>query len=169
MNYQQLESYIASRIAVALTGADVIVLPEVDSAVSLPSEKAKVTVAYQSSDFTETDATDFVVQPEKVSMKIVVQARKLRGASGIYAILAGIKLALLGWKTPLSGKIQFTKIAYISHETSVWVYAIDITTMSLAVELPDEPDEVIARKLTAMTTNYENIVVESETESEPEE
>lgn len=168
MDYSALESAIVARlIAKVPAGVTVMALPEADPSVAYPQGAAgKITVAYQGSEFFDSEDTGVVLQPEKIAFEVVVQSRKLRGTSGIYPVLASVKKALLGWQTPTTAKIQFSRAKFVSHESGVWTYDLTLTTMNVATEEPDDQDLVIATKLTAATTNYEDIVVESQTQSQ---
>jgi len=164
MNYASLESEIVARITSKVaSAADVLPLPETGDDMILPSIKARITVAYNGSTYETSETTDVVAQPETITMQIVVQSRKLRGAVGIYTMLSVMKSALLGWKSTTTEKIHFGKAEYVGHENSVWTYALNLTTVALAIEEPDTEDQVISKMLTAATTNYENITVESQT------
>lgn len=167
MNYETLEGYIVARLAAFLqSNAEIIPLPEMDPDVKLPSIKGKITVAYNGSDYEGSETSDFVVQPEKISFQVIVQSRKLRGNTGVYTLLSGIQTAILGWKTPVTDKIQFGQAKYVAHENGVWVYSLTLSTMSVAIEEPDDEDLVISRKLTAVNESHEEITVESEIQEE---
>ena len=161
MNYQSLEANIVSRIQAYITGVDIMPLPEVDIDVLLPSVHGKITVAYKGSDYDPSDTYDAVAQPERISFELIVQSRKLRGTTGIYNLLSTIKSALLGWQTPVSEKIQFSKSTYVAHENGVWTYVLTLSTMALSIEEPQDESLVISRKLTAANESHETIVVES--------
>lgn len=158
MNYEELENSIIARLsALELAGIDVIALPETDDVLK-PSSGGKVTVAYLSSEFDSSVTTDIVSQPENITFQIIIQSRKLRGNIGIYNIVKSIQQLLLGWQTVSSGKITYSKVVYDAHENGIWTYHVDLTTVNLALEQPDDVPVVIATQIT-LVDEYENQII----------
>jgi len=88
MNYEQIELDIVNRLSVLSTAnVTVVPMPEVQGEYKRPvGTGMRVSVMYKSSDFDKSISTSSIVQKEIISVEIVLQASKLRGANGLYRL-----------------------------------------------------------------------------------
>ena len=126
---------------------NVAVLPENDNDFSTPYTEAGVTVAYNSSTFDDSESTLFIIQPENITMQMVVRSRRLRGVSGIYEVLDKVQAKLQGWTPPDCKKIHLSQVKFESHTDDLWCYSMMITTIGMKIEQPDPVTEILSTEI----------------------
>lgn len=100
--YEDIENSIVDQLA-SLVGPsiDVVPLPENEASYVKPNSKNRITVMYRESKFGDSNSPVVsigkVAQDETVFVEVVIESRRLRGASGVYAIWDALKILLLGF------------------------------------------------------------------------
>ena len=170
MKYEIVEEAIRTKIASVATQADVVVLPEVDEDYQRAVDKPRVTVSYAGSDFgtmggnNKVETRSFaalVVHAEEGMFQCVLQARKLRGADGIYKLINDVLKAVVGFAPDDCEKIRVAKFGLVEREAQVFSYALHLVTTSILLEEQDPQNEEISlieinsNKGTSTTPNNE--------------
>lgn len=130
MNYGAAEQEIVDRLNTQIAANNVADLYE---AVLMPETTAdfrdfyaKFTKARAAVQFVEsipqpTNATGPVTQEETVRFRISFEAKKLRGAGGLYALFDLVKLVLIGFRlTNAFTRLTFAKYALQEYEQGAW-------------------------------------------------
>lgn len=107
MNYEEMEEAVVNRLkdyyaslSVRLGSVfnpEIVKLPENEKEFSKAMAEARITVAYVASSGADIISTSEVVQEELVEIVVLIESRKLRGNTGVYALLQNNLLALLGY------------------------------------------------------------------------
>lgn len=100
--YEDIENSIVTQLAPLVSASlDVVPLPENEAAYVKPNSKNRITVMYRNSKFGDSNnpvvSTGVVAQDEDVFIEVVIESRKLRGSSGVYALWDALKILLLGF------------------------------------------------------------------------
>lgn len=152
MKYEIVEEAIRTKIASVATQADVVVLPELDEDYQRAVDKPRVTVSFAGSDFgsmggnNKVETRSFaalVVHNEDGMFQIALQARRLRGANGIYKLINDVLKAVVGFAPDDCEKIRVAKFGLIEREAQVFTYALHVVTTSILVEEQDSQNEEI--------------------------
>jgi hypothetical protein len=140
MSYEELEDAIVERLQ--CQGVDVLVLPHTDVLnEARMTEKPRIFVIYQGSDFADREELAVVAQEETLRFELFFRARKRRGHLGVFDLYRHAASRLLGWK-PDSGKgdkITFGNFGYVSGIQNNWQYALTFSFDSYIVENPEDP------------------------------
>lgn len=145
MNYEQIELDIVNRLSV-LTAANVTVvpMPEVQGEYKRPvGTGMRISVMYKSSDFDKSISTSSIVQKEIISVEIVLQASKLRGANGLYRLQEAVKKRLIGYMPTDCKKIYALENGYTDWRDNVWTHTFSVACETVTVEDPDISEEVL--------------------------
>jgi hypothetical protein len=140
MQYEQLENDIIARIAPGLPpGVDVLALPEKQSDFTKAFKTGRITVAYKGSKFGKPESTNALAQRETLEFELIVQARLLRGSTGVYACLESIKELILGYKLSNTDKVYLTDQALIvtdEKSADTFTFSMSVAAAKLVVEKP---------------------------------
>lgn len=151
MKYEDIEDAIKDRLVTKLgSTVEVIVMPEFQAQNVRAFNKPRLTVAYAHSMFGEgrygdklpTISVDGVVQEENIQIKVMVEAKKLRGAEGIYQNLVAVRQALIGFEPLGLDKLKAVEAKFDEFTENLWSYQLIFGTKGYIIEdLPvmDEP------------------------------
>lgn len=148
MDYQQLQTDIATRLAEINTNpsapiADVMALPEAESNYKRAAhDRPLVTVLYTGSEYGQGNKTnnsitiDMVTQEEIIGFQVNVEAKKLYGSTGLYAILNVVQSLLLGFEPTDCDKIHFKRSALQRDEkdNTLFIFVLECYVQGYAVE-----------------------------------
>lgn len=155
MNYELLETEITNRLApFAMVGLSVRKMPELESEKIKPlPTKAQFTVMYAGSEYEGANSTAQVSQMETAFISVLIESTFLRGPLGIYALLATLKTALIGFKPTGCHRIQAVKHQTLGTPEAVknanmWEYQAVFKTTSLTVENFTEDITILLKKIT---------------------
>lgn len=156
MNYAQLESEVATRLApFATIGVSVTKTPERDTERQLPAiGKAQFTVMYAGSEYAEVNSTAQVSQFETVFVAVLIESNHLRDKStSIYTLLPILKTALVGFKPYGCHRLQVVKHHTLGspeavRKEDVWQYQVVFKTTTVTVEDYTEDLTLLLKKIT---------------------
>lgn len=146
--YELLENEIAAQLTpLKQAGLDVTALPEVEAEYSKPVERGKVTVAFKKSEYKEPKSTGHMVQDEVVHIELIIQAPKLRGGIGVYAIKKSVDKYVLGYKPSNFSKIWSTTFDYIDYTDGIFQYSYIVSCKTLVIEKGSDIDEPLLKEV----------------------
>jgi len=155
MNYEQLENDVLNRLApFAAVGVRVVKTPEVENERLKPEPtKAQFTVMYAGSEYENVNSTAQVSQMESVFIAVLIECNLLRGANGVYGLLAVLKQALLGFRPTNCHRMQAVKHHLLGSpeavkKDNVWQFQAVFKTTSLAVENYTEDISILLKQVT---------------------
>lgn len=136
--YSQIESEIVDHLEVITNGGavDVVQLPQIQEEYQRPFNIGRVTVAYKSSDFGEPGSPYEISQEERIHIEVVIQARSLRGNTGLHAITEAVKRRLIGFRPTDCTKMYLVKNGFTENnpDTATWAYSMVFESRYLLVE-----------------------------------
>jgi len=149
-NYYDIENEIATKLTAPLSAvALVTVLFEnekdrktaQDAAQS--ANKALVIVAYNGSDFQNSNSLNYLNQDDNMNFVCNVMATNLRSTNGIHNVIRLIKGALLGFQPANSSRLVLKSIEFESRdsETAMWSYNVTFTCNKKAVQANVDGDD----------------------------
>ena len=126
--YSQIEQEIVDRLAplTAQDTLDVLALPENQADYERPFLHGRITVAYKSSDFGAIRSTNEIVQDEKIQIEVIIQARKLKGSTGLHSITEAVKRRLLGFDPTDCSKLYLVNNTFkeFNNDSALWLYSM---------------------------------------------
>ena len=149
MRYEQIELDIVNRLAV-LAAANVVVvpMPEVQGDYKRPvGTGMRVSVMYKSSEFEKPISTGSVVQKEIISIDVMLQASKLRGANGLYRLQEAVRRRLIGFRPSNCDRLYAVENGYTDWRENVWTHTFTLACVSMAVEDLDTSEDVLITKI----------------------
>ena len=149
MTYEQIELDIVNRLSV-LAAANVVVvpMPEVQGDYKRPvGTGMRVSVMYKSSEFEKPISTGNVVQKEIISIDVMLQASKLRGANGLYRLQEAVKCCLIGFRPSSCDRLYATDNGYTDWRENVWTHTFTFACASMTVEELDTDEEVLITQI----------------------
>lgn len=117
-----------------------------------------VLVIYKGSSFSKSETTDLIIQDQKVIFGIYIITKNLATNQGLYDYIDTVRTVLTGYKIPGCSKMYPTSENFISEESGVWMYVIDYSMITPAIELPDE-EQIIAITQAIFKGNFEDVEV----------
>lgn len=165
MNYQVIEESIAARLAPMVTaGYKVDVLPDVQADFKNPIGP-QVWVSYQKSTFDQTSddprhfSTGPTHQKEVLNFELTIQAKKLRGNSGVYKTIELARLLLVGFRPTNCHKLYMVQVVPASYEENLWTYKMMMACQSVVLEQAPADEDVIITKITLDNDDFNEQVV----------
>lgn len=149
MRYEQIELDIVNRISV-LAAANVVVvpMPETQGDYKRPvGTGMRVSVMYKSSEFEKPISTGNVVQKEIISIDVMLQASKLRGANGLYRLQEAVRRRLIGFRPTSCDRLYAVENGYTDWRENVWTHTFTFACASMAVEELDTSEEVLITQI----------------------
>jgi hypothetical protein len=148
MNYQELQTDIAARLAEINTNpaapvADVMALPEAESNYKRANhDRPLVTVFYTGSEYGKGNSDfnsisiDIVAQEETIGFQVNIEAKKLYGVTGLYAILNVVQSLLLGFEPTDCEKIHFKRsmLQRDEKDNTLFIFVLECIVKSTVVE-----------------------------------
>jgi len=137
--YEKLESDLVALLSGQVF--DVKPLPETETEYRPQSPKGMVYVAYDSSDFSDTETLSKVVQDEKIKFSFEIHSKTRRGEKGTLSIFETIRLKIVGLK--LLGYDRMSLVQATSLQGSGgnhWVYYAQFTTNTKISDVQPDPD-----------------------------
>ena len=150
--YEIIESNLVTRLVSKIGNTDHSIrnLAENDGQNLQAAQKPLIEILYSNSEFGKDENQGAVVQEEKMGFEVIIEAKKRLGDLGIYAYIAAVKLALLGYYPPGCSKPLKGGTATFVTRSPNWVYMVSFTCAAYAVECPDDETDVA---LTQMNFN----------------
>lgn len=151
--YGDLETELAAKVntyltANALTAAmTAIEMPENENEMQAVMRgtvtKTIVMIGYNGGGYGDTIATNHVSQDETIGIRCIFMGPQNRGATGVYAMIRAVKLALLGYQPQNCFKRLVIKKYDLAEFQNFGVQSfIDFETATMAV-MADETEEVL--------------------------
>jgi hypothetical protein len=136
MEYEQLENDIVARLTPGLPGVEVSALPDTLVEFNKSFKTGKITVAYKGSKFNKAQSTNALSQQETVEFELIVQARLLRGATGVYTFLEQVKRLILGYKLTHTDRVYLQDQALIVSDAKAetFTFSMGVACVKLTVE-----------------------------------
>lgn len=156
MKYEDIEDAIKNRLVAKLGNTvEVIVMPEFQAQNVRAFNKPRLTVAYAHSMFGEgrygdklpTISVDGVVQEENIQIKVMVEAKKLRGADGVYQNLVAVRQALIGFEPLGLDKLKIVEAKFDEFTDNLWSYQLIFGTKGYIIEDLPVTDEPLIKKV----------------------
>jgi len=155
MFFEVQEIDIVTKLTADISAAaDVQLLPETQADFVKPFSKSRVLVCYKQSEFADTQDSGFVAQQETEQFELIIQARKLRGSGGIYAIAEAVRKSLVGFSPTSGDKIYLVKFVFTDRTDAEWSYTMTVAFKSLIIE--DYSENTTPVLLTPSSTYTDN-------------
>lgn len=157
MNYEVAETEIVSKLLSNMdinNCCDVVPLPDDIANYKTPTVKGLITVVFISEKFESNQSVGQVSQHSTATFNISIQARRLRGAKGVYAISEMVKQSLLGFRPSDCGALVLGDHDFAGYQNDVWEHTLTFACRTLrnqneAYLIPEAPitdDEVFYQK-----------------------
>ena len=159
MTILEIEQAIIDRLKEKIQGLEIDSFPEKPADYRLRHPKGALLVRYAGCAYTEPLATDYIIQDRKISFEVNVLMRHLTSHEGVYAYLDAVRIALTGFKPPNCGRVYPVKEEFIIEDAGIWHYGIVFTMTTRAVEIEEERQEVLLKKITAIDEKNEETFV----------
>lgn len=158
MNYEKLESEVLARLQpLVAAGFIVELLPEVErDNARPPAGKARVTVAYKSSDFGEHKTMNEAAQEETASLEIMYECQKLRGVGGLYSLRNAAFALLFGYQPSDWSKLAAKNFTLVDRIDGFWLYSETFTCTGIAVETIADSTDPLTTMITVDNTTVSN-------------
>jgi len=149
-NYYDIENEIATKLTVLLSAvalATVLFENEKDRKTAQDAaqkdNKALVIVAYNGSDFQNSNSLNYLNQDDSMTFVCNVMANNLRSTNGIHNVIRLIKSALLGFQPANSSRLVLKSIEFESrdNDTAMWSYNVSFTCNKKAVQATVDGDD----------------------------
>lgn len=137
MNYENAENEIAERlegIDDIRSVADIMLLPDAVANYDTPVNKCLITVAFLSEKFDKNQSIGEVSQHTTVSFIISIQARRLRGNNGVYAVSELVKRGVEGLILKDGGRLTLVEQEFSNYQNDVWEHSLTVSCKSLRAE-----------------------------------
>lgn len=158
MNIEDIEQGIIGRLKDKITGVAIEGFPERPSEYNLLHAKGALLVRYAGSSFSEPRATDIIYQHRRVEFEVTVVMRHLRSHEGAYAYLDAVRIALTGYRPyPNCEKMYPVKEEFIGEDAGIWQYAITFAMTMPAIEVDEDEQLPLLKKITAIDDYGETI------------
>lgn len=131
---QLIEDAIIARLKQSFPALDVRPFPEQPKQYRLLHPQGALLVQYDSSKFSDHETLAVVTQQKDYKFTITSMLRNLRQHNGVYEVLSGITLALLGFELPGYTKFRQTSEAFLFEDAGIWAYTQSFETRGLIVE-----------------------------------
>lgn len=135
MLINQLEEQIISRLKQEIPDLLIEGFPEKPEQFQLIHPKGAILVHYQGADYSNTKATDAIVQDKKLEFALTVVTRHLRSNEGAYAYLDDIRRILTGYKIDGCSKMYPVKENFLSENAGIWQYSINFVLTTPVIEV----------------------------------
>lgn len=137
MNYELAENEIATKLLSNLdisTYCDVIPLPDDVSEYRIPTIKGLITVVFISEKFESNQSVGQVSQHSTATFSISIQARRLRGVKGVYAISEMVKKSLVGFRPSDCGALVLGDHDFAGYQNDVWEHTLSFACRTLRTQ-----------------------------------
>jgi hypothetical protein len=165
MNYEAVEQSIAARLApMVVAGYGVAVLPDVQADFKNPIGP-QVWVAYQKSTFDQTSvdprhfSTGPTHQKEVLNFELTIQAKKLRGNSGVYKTIELARRLLIGFRPDNCHKLYMVEVVPAQYEENLWTYKMMMACQSVSLEQAEADEDVDITRITLNNDDFNEEVV----------
>jgi hypothetical protein len=153
MNYEALEIEIANRLNAKFVqlglavSMEAIVVPETEGELTQAFVKSRATVGYLGSTWKFPASTTTITQEETVTVRVVMETRKLRGVAGLYNFGEIIKNTITGYKPQGAERLFPVKYDMQDSEQNSFMPYIDFECRSVTVQAIPEDDPIIGAGL----------------------
>lgn len=127
MNIKEIETKIIENLKISFPEVLVQGFPDKPSEFNLLHPIGAILVHYQGSNYTNTQALNFVTQENKKEFGITIITRDLRSHNGAYEYIDKVKSALSGYLIDECTSLIPTKDYFISENKGIWQYGINFT------------------------------------------
>lgn len=142
MNYGTAENEIVTRLNTYFTTNDVdnlyeaALMPETEAEFKTfyaNFTKARAAVQFIDTSPQPSQSISSTVQEEIVRFRLCFEARKLRGAGGLYNMMELVKLSLIGYKLTNCDRLSLVKYGLLEFEQGAWqpYYEFECKTMNV--------------------------------------
>lgn len=171
--YTELEDDVCTRLGALAVPAQVIIrpMPEVEEEFKLPTaNQVYITVAAGQTETDNVKDVRVVHSDAMNTVRVIVQATKLRGNRGIYTIEKAVRLLLVGHKPANHhASLRYVKGQFIELEhdvkRGVWNYQLEFLCRGVILQ-DHTPEEELAVLVTQIThvSNLETTTVSTDNE-----
>lgn len=137
MKYEIAENEILAKLnanAELTAISDNEVLPDSVDDYKTPVHKGLVTVVFLSEKHDANQSIGQVSQHTTVTFNVSIQARLLRGLTGVYAIAEEIKKTLIGFAPSDCGPLSLGQHEFAGYQNDVWEHSITFSCRSLRTQ-----------------------------------
>lgn len=127
MNIREIEDSIIKKLKKEFPEVKVEGFPDKPSEFVLLHPIGALLVHYQGSNYTSSQALNFITQDNKKEFSITIITRNLRSNNGAYEYLDKVKSVLTGFKIDECSQLMPTKDNFISENAGIWQYALNFT------------------------------------------
>lgn len=137
--YEQFENDLVALFADE--SFEVVPLPDTEYEYNKVTARSKVFVAYESSDFSESETLSRVVQEEKMKFFFEIHSMKRRGFESTLSIFETIRKKIVGYKFLGYDKFTLVQTASLAGSgANHWVYLAYFSTVTKISDCQPEPD-----------------------------
>lgn len=136
--YEKLENDLVALFPTEVFS--IIPLPDNEADYKPQSPKGMVYVAYDSSDFADTETLSKVVQDEKIKFSFEIHSKTRRGETGVLSIFETIRLKVVGLKLFGYDRMSLVSGSSLTGGANHWVYYAMFTTNTKISDVQPEDD-----------------------------
>lgn len=155
IKYDQVENDIMSRlapIAAANPAITLALLPETQDGYNRTANGPQIWVLVEEEQAVDRVDSGLMYQSTTLTVVTTVQAKKLRGATGVRYLAQLIQNRLLGYRASNFDKLRFVESRH-EFDDSVWTLYLVFQADGMVQEVPDEVPEALLRQITYETDN----------------
>lgn len=146
--YEQLEADLVAQFMTELEDLtlvnnqvfDISPLPDNETEYKTQSPKPIVYVAYDSSDFSDSETLSWIVQEEKIKFSFEIHSKTRRGTKGVLSIFETIRLKILGLKLLGYDRMSLVSGSSLTGGANHWVYYAQFSTITKITDVQPSPD-----------------------------
>jgi hypothetical protein len=161
MNYEDLEDEIIAKINPSLTSGNIDFgpLPENEEDLKKALTRPRVWVSFNMSDYNppKSMSAEGLAQDVVVTIEVIIQSKKRRGAQGCYIVMNLIKLLLLGFRPSGLTAMTLQKEELLNFDQQgFWNYRQLYTSKGTQIQEDDGTVDVILQQIAVNTTEITN-------------
>lgn len=134
MNIREIENSIIEKLKSSFSELLIQGFPDKPAEFILLHPIGALLIHYQGSNYTSTNALNFITQENKKEFSITVVTRNLRSNKGAYEFIDGIKSVLTGFSPDGCSKLSPSKDFFISEKGGIWQYGVNFTLTTTNVQ-----------------------------------
>lgn len=136
----QMVQRILDRLARAVTDLAVEAFPDDPANYRLTHPNGAILIAYGGSQYAEPRTLDRIIQDRQAEFDLTLILRHLRGPTGAWTRLDGIRLALTGARVDGGGsRLRPVRDRFVSHDNGLWRFEMTLTATVPAIERVADP------------------------------
>lgn len=147
MNFETIIDSIVSRLSPLTPAVEVIRAAETEADFKRPVSP-RVTVSISEMVDARPDTLgSTAVQDVEIKLSLTVQARKLYGSGGLYAIEQAARARVLGFAPASASKVLLESVKFEGLEDNVWTYVATYIVPAKIIETLDAVSEVLCKQI----------------------